>query len=92
MHTRRSQHNGFAVAAVELAQAGVEVSAHGNDFQIAPEETQLRLATQAAGSDPRATGKFAQPFSRRRDQYVACIFALGDSGDDEAGGRLRGNG
>ena len=81
------QQNRVVLAFVELAQARVEIAAHGFHLEIWPELAQLRGAAKRTGAD---LGAYRQIGQLAAHYGVARIFALRDRGQHEAFGQFGG--
>ncbi len=63
-----------------------------NDGQVGPAAEGLaRRAAQAGGAEPRALGQVPGAGEGDADEDVSRVLALGNGGDDEAGGSFGGH-
>jgi hypothetical protein len=71
--------------AVDLAHAGGDVAADGDDLEGGVEASCQRAAAQAPGAEAGAGGERGEREAGRGHQRVAGILARRGAGDDEAG-------
>ena len=88
LQARGGQHDGVVLAFVELAQAGIQVAAHGFDLQIGPQFAQLRRAPQRTGAHFRARRAGRQGGVPTRASRGSS--RSGMAARYQAGGQLRG--
>src|SRR5262245_5560416 len=72
------------VAAADLAEARMDIAAHGRDLEIGAECPELRLAADRAGGDARAPRQLGERARSGRHERVAWIGPRQHGGDDEA--------
>jgi hypothetical protein len=80
------QDDGRVVAAIELAQAGIEVAAQRLDDQVRVARRDQRLAAQAAGADDGAGRQRVERGVIVGDEGVARVFALQHGGQANPSG------
>ncbi len=82
-----SQQDRVVLAFVELAQARVDIAAHGLHLEIWPELAQLRGAAERTGADLNAQRQIGQLPAHHG---IARIFTLGNGRQHEAFGQFGG--
>ena len=78
------ENDGIELAAIELGEARIDVTAQAHDLKLRVERTQLTGAAQAGGADARALRQGVERIELVRDKGIARILAFADHRDMQA--------
>jgi hypothetical protein len=78
------EQGGIDLAGGQLAQAGLDVAAEGNDLEIGAQPQDQRLPPQRGGADGGARRQLARGLGLGADEDVARVLAGERRGDREA--------
>src|ERR1700730_385590 len=85
------EHDRIVFAALDLAQAGVDIAAKIADVEIRADVPQLGLAAKTAGANPGTLPQVRKRGTVAGDKAVSHILTAADCGKREVGRHLRGN-
>ncbi len=88
LQAREREQRRIDLAALRLAEPGLDVAAQQRNLQIGPEALDLRLAPQRRRARcRRLVGRPAKVVAFARNKRVAHVFAWQEAGDDNAVGQ-----
>ncbi len=86
VQSRAGQNNRIVSLLLEFSQAGLDIAANIQNFQVGAQSQDLGLPAYAAGADTRARRELKKAPGATRNQGVLYLLALWNRGDPEAVG------
>ena len=90
IETSCGEDEGVALSGAELSKAGVDVAPDVDEFDVGAQREELGAAAWACGTDAASQWERVKSPVWLTDPDIACVGALGDSGERELWSELRG--